>query len=239
MINNKKVLVIIPARGGSKGLPGKNIRNMHGLPLIGWPIKAALNAAYVDKVIVSTDDEAIAAVARTQGAKVPFIRPAEFASDQASSAMVVNHALDFLAAQGENYDYLVLLEPTSPLTESADVDRALEMLDGSAFDAIVGVSLAESVHPNFCATIKPEGNLTPFGGGSFAAPTRRQDLEDLYFFEGSLYISKVSTYKDQCTFYHDKTLPYIVPKWKSFEIDTLVDFICVESIMKNLHQLSQ
>ena len=123
MIGDKSVLALIPARGGSKGVPGKNIRPAGGKPLIAWTIEAAKCSRYIDRLILSTDDPAIVAVAKQFGCDVPFMRPAELATDQADSMVVVRHALQ---AIGERYDYLVLLQPTSPLRIAADIDAAVE-----------------------------------------------------------------------------------------------------------------
>ncbi len=233
MINQKKILAIIPARGGSKGLPNKNIRPLQGMPLVAWPIKAALNSRYIDRVIVTTDDIKIAEIAKQYGADVPFMRPPHLALDSSPSSEAIMHALDYCAVDEREYDYFVLLEPTSPLTESADVDSALERLIAGNGLAIVGASNVKSTHPVFCATIGENAFLRPYNRDSFAKPIRRQDVDDLYFFDGSLYISDVKKYRETATFYHESTLPYIVPAWKALEIDTLLDFFMIEAVMNN------
>jgi len=241
MINKKKILTIIPARKGSKGLPLKNIKDLCGRPLLGWPIQAALKSRYVDRVIVSTDDQAIADVAVSQGAEAPFLRPGQLASDTATSISVMEHAIDFFHGKGEMFDYLVLLEPTSPLTDEIDIDRALEKLDSqrNIADSIVGISKVEAAHPVFDVKISDSRLIEPYMNGNFAESIRRQDLADIYFFDGSLYISGVTELIQKKTFYHERTLAFITPKWKSFEIDDLVDFICVEAIMKNLKKFKK
>jgi N-acylneuraminate cytidylyltransferase/CMP-N,N'-diacetyllegionaminic acid synthase len=239
MINNKKVLAIIPARGGSKGLPGKNIMSLCGKPLLGWPVSAACHSKFIDKVIVSTEDQKIADIALAQGAEIPFLRPEEFASDTATSFSVIKHALDFFKHEREEFEYCILLEPTSPLTESDDIDTALSKLEMNKnfADSIVGVSKIEAMHPVFDVRINEKGLIIPYVSDCFSAAGRRQDLDELFFFEGSLYISKTDSLLSKESFYHDRTLGYIVPKWKSLEIDDLVDFLCVEAVMKNLHQI--
>ncbi|MFO0106485.1 MAG: acylneuraminate cytidylyltransferase family protein, partial [Burkholderiales bacterium] len=141
MIDGKRVLALVPARSGSKGLPDKNIRPLGGKPLLAWPIAAALAAQRVDRVIVSTDSAHYADLARAAGADVPFLRPTALASDTAPSIDFILHAVDTLAAADEHYDYLLLLEPTSPLTEASDIDRALSALaaQGASAVAVVGV----------------------------------------------------------------------------------------------------
>ncbi len=241
MINGKKCLVLIPARGGSKGLTGKNMIELCGLPLMGWPIQAAKKSKYVDELIVSTDDKEIAAKAVELGAKIPFIRPSELATDTASTASVVEHVLSFVMSKGTVFEYIILLEPTSPLTESEDIDKALEILESQReiADSIVGVSKVEAAHPMFDVTITKKGLLQPFYSNEFSTVKRRQDISDLYFFEGSLYISDSFVFLQKKTFYHNRTLPYIVQRWKAFEIDEVIDLICVEAIIKNLDKIKK
>lgn len=236
MINGKAVLAIIPARSGSKGLPGKNIKDLCGKPLIAWPIHAAKSSLYIDKIIVSTDDPQIADIARQEGAEVPFLRPEELATDDSTTISVILHAINFLSEIRETFEYCVLLEPTSPLTENYDINRAFELLESmrTKADSIVGVSEVVSAHPVFDARINKEGLITPYVGEDFSGAVRRQDIEKLYFFEGSLYISDVKILLEKQTFYHSRTLPYIVPKWKSLGVNYMVDLICIEAIMKNM-----
>jgi CMP-N,N'-diacetyllegionaminic acid synthase len=242
MYQNKKILAIIPARAGSKGLPSKNIKVLHGKPLISWSINTAMNSKFVDKVVVSTDSQKIADIAIKEGAFIPFLRPDNLATDKTSTFSVVEHAIAFLKDRGESFDYIVVLEPTSPLTESEDVNQAIMKLISHAdiADSIVGVSRIESAHPEFTTSINNHGLLEPFNANLFSnVPKRRQEIEELYFFEGSLYISTCEALITKKCFYHDKTLPFVVPKWKSLEVDDIVDFICIESIMKNKHLIKK
>jgi N-acylneuraminate cytidylyltransferase/CMP-N,N'-diacetyllegionaminic acid synthase len=210
-----------------------------GKPLLGWPIAAAAGSKYVDKVIVSTDSQHFADIAKAEGAEVPFLRPAELAADNSTSFLFLKHALDFFEA--EQFKYCVLLEPTSPLTDSDDIDSALEQLDqmSNSSDSIIGVSKLEATHPDFNVTVNSDGHIRSWCSDGFSSAGRRQDLKDIFFFEGSLYISKVSALLSNEGFYHDKTLPYVVPKWKSFEIDDFTDFVCIEAIMKNLSKIKE
>lgn len=231
MINGKSVLAIVPARGGSKGLPGKNIRMFCGKPLIAWSIEAGLSSRYVDKLWVSTDSAEIAAAAKVCGAEVPFLRPAELATDSATSAEVVIHAIQFAEAQGLSFDIIALLEPTSPLRESVDIDGALEKLALSAATAsVVGVSVVEAVHPAYLFREKGEF-LEPYLG---IPPTgiRRQSLESLMYIEGSIYVSYVRDFLERKTFYHDRTAGWLVPRYKAIEIDELPDYIAAEALMR-------
>lgn len=230
-----KVLFIIPARGGSKGLPGKNIRPMNGKPLIGWTIETAIKAAEAvnGRVVVSTDDKAIADTAVAFGAEVPFLRPAHLAEDTSSSVDVVLHAIDHFQTRGENFDYVCMLEATSPQRDSQDVLNALDMLMRSkSGQSIVGVCKSESGHPSFLALMHDDSKLIrPYEGEKFIFK-RRQEIDDVYFFEGSMYISRVDTFLNRKSYYHENTLGYEMPKWKSFEVDDAVDFLLIERLMK-------
>jgi CMP-N,N'-diacetyllegionaminic acid synthase len=226
-----RVLTVVPARGGSKGLPGKNIKMLLDKPLLAWSIQQGLASKYVDEVIVSTDSEEIAAIAKQYGASVPFLRPAALARDETSTADVLVHLITTLESQGEVYDYILLLEPTSPLRETSDIDAAFEkLLSNNDATSIVGISSVESQHPLFCVSLTEDGFLR--SANDFKV-LRRQEITPLFFYEGSLYISEIEVYKQQKNFYHNNTLGLVMPKWKSFEIDDKVDFLIVETILKN------
>jgi CMP-N,N'-diacetyllegionaminic acid synthase len=240
MIDGKKVLAVVPARRGSKGLPLKNIRLLGGKPLLTWPIQAARQSSFIDRVIISTEDPEFADIAMTAGADVPFLRPAELATDSSPSIDFLIDAVDKLAANGEQYDYLILLEPTSPLTETSDIDTALQTIvkRQSEADAIVGVTVMTTSHPAFAVRIDAAGLIQPHSVASFGQLPRRQDIEPLYSMDGSLYISTIAALRRERSFYHKRTMPYVTPRWKSFEIDDLVDFICIEAILAQRELIS-
>lgn len=239
MIDQCSVLAIVPARGGSKGLPGKNKRPLQGKPLVAWPIAAALGSRFVDKVLCTTDDPEIRELALSHGAQAPFLRPAHLASDTASSMDAVFHAMDQLEAAGEHYDYILVLEPTSPLTESSDIDAALERLHANraVADAIVGICKVESTHPEYDVRLASDGRISPYLAPDFRSLKRRQDIEPLFFLEGSLYIASAPALRAAGGFYHERTLGYEVPRWKSIEIDELVDFVFVEALLSHRAEL--
>ncbi len=233
MYKDKSFIAIIPARCGSKGLPNKNIKELNGKPLIAWSIETALSCEYIDEVMVTTDSEEYAKIAESYGAKVPFIRPAEYATDIASRKDVIEHTINFYRESNTHFDYIVFLEPTSPLRTYSDIKIAIERLinDEKGAESIVGVCELESFHPEFL--IKLENGFLDFLNASQKSKVlRRQELKPFYFYEGSLYISKLNSYLEK-EFYHDKTLGYIVPKWKSLEVDDLEDLVMIEAIMKN------
>ncbi len=231
MIEDKKVLALVPARAGSKGLPGKNIRPFCGKPLLQWSVEHGLQARYVDKVIVSTDSEEFAQIARQAGGDVPFIRPAELSSDLSSSIDVILHAVEYLEAHDERYNILALLEPTSPLRRPQDIDGALEsLLQNKNAESIVSVSQVEAHHPAFLMRQGKDGFLTPFL--SDFEVLRRQDVAPLHFLDGTLYISWVNAIKKRKGFYHEATLGYEMPKYQSFEVDDMDDFIISEALFR-------
>jgi N-acylneuraminate cytidylyltransferase/CMP-N,N'-diacetyllegionaminic acid synthase len=238
MIKKKTTVAIIPARSGSKGLPRKNLRLFCGKPLIAWSIEAALNSKYIDEVIVSTDSEEIAQIARQYGAATPFLRPSFLATDDAATIDVIEHMHNFLKENcKKNYDYTILLEPTSPLRTAEDVDRAFDnLLSNPCASAIVGVSKTESQNPAFL--IKKDINNFIIGyENTDMKVLRRQEISDVYFFEGSVYISETEVLLSRRTFYHANTLGYEFPKWKSIEIDDVDDFIMAEALMWHKGQL--
>jgi CMP-N,N'-diacetyllegionaminic acid synthase len=216
-----KVLAVITARGGSKGLPGKNILPLAGRPLLAWTIAAANAAKGLDRLILSTDDEEIAEAARALGCEVPFIRPPELASDTATSVDVVLHA----CAQLPEYDTVCLLQPTSPFRRSDDIDSCLEMFWSAAADSVI----------SFTTLSKPAQWLFRKDAGEHISPLlpgpinmRRQDCETLYVPNGAVYVIAVATLQRERTFYLPKTKAYVMPQERSLDIDTRLDFKLAE-----------
>ena len=218
MINGKSVIAIIPARGGSKGLPGKNIKELCGKPLIAWSIEAGLSSKYIDEVMVTTDCEEIARIAREFGASVPFMRPPELSSDTSTSFGTIKHAINFYDKElDKEFDYIVLLEPTSPLRDKSDIDMAIEqLLSNPQASAIVGICKTESQNPAFLVKKNNNNFLVGYENQDMKV-LRRQEISDVYFFEGSVYVSHTKTLINMKTFYHERTFGYEVPKWKSLE----------------------
>lgn len=232
MIGDERVLALIPARSGSKGLPHKNIRELDDRPLLAWPIKTAAGSLFVDRVVVSTDSEAYSQIAQNHGAEVPFLRPPELATDSTPSCDVVVHALDQLS--DDTFGIVVLLEPTAPLTSIADIDGALDRLVTSGADAVVGVKALVTEHPSFAFTEDATSRLRPYDtrGMGLDLP-RRQDLPPAFALSGALYVSRVERYFRDRSFVHDNTLGYQLPAHRSIEIDTLLDFVIVEAVLEN------
>ena len=232
MYKGKKILAIIPARGGSKGLPGKNIRQICGKPLMMWPFQAARKSEYVDEIIISTEDSDIAKLAVSNEAIIPFLRPMSLASDTSPSSDAIVFTIEEFKRRGQVFDYILLLEPTSPLTDNEDIDAAIRLLidnkDGAK--SVVGIGKVESCHPNFVVE-KRNGFITSYVQNADSV-TRRQDLLDLFYFDGSFYFSDIEYYLEKRTFYHQYTLGLEMPKFKNFEIDDIIDFYVVERLLE-------
>lgn len=237
---NNNILAVIPARGGSKGLPGKNIITLAGKPLIAWTLEVALASKYIDKIFVSTDSLEIANVVKEYVVDVPFLRPAELATDTATTYSVVKHVLNYYENINQSFDYLILLEPTSPLREVKDVDEAIELLldNRDKADSVVSISEVIATHPFFDVMMDKQGRLLPYTQ-DFSGMMRRQDIPKLYFLEGTIYASDTKEYLARKGFCHDRTLGFIVPKWKSFEVDDMVDLFCIENILKNIENIKR
>ena len=237
MIDGKSVLAIIPARGGSKGLPGKNIRPMCGKPLIGWTIDKAKKCRYLDTILVTTDDQKIANIAQNFGAYVPFIRPAEFATDESSTYDVIRHALSYFKdTEFKEFDYVVLLEPTSPLREDDDIGQMLELIVARQedFDSIASIGKVTE-HPSIMKRLVVDG-IEPFCP-DLAQTTRRQDNAPAYFPFGVAYIAKTSSLLEENTFYTRRCMHFLIKRYQNYEIDDIYDFLCIESVMKHEWEL--
>ena len=224
---------LIPARGGSKGLPRKNLRPLLGKPLIAWTIEQAKKSRLLDAVIVNTDDEEIAAVSRTYGAEVPFLRPPELASDASPVIDTLLHAFDRLASEGREFDYLALLEPTSPLRKDDDIDNAITQLieNESRAESLVSVGNIALEHPAFAKQISPEGMMQPYLNGD-AKLSMRQDLPKSYFPYGVIYLAKIPVIRKTKHPYPEKVLSFPIERWQNYEINDLWDFLCVEAVLK-------
>ena len=216
------IVALIPARGGSKGIPRKNLAPLAGRPLIAWTIAAALGSADLSRVIVSTDDEEIAKVAREHGAEVPFLRPPELAADDSGALGVALHTLDWLAeTEGGEPEYLLLLQPTSPLRRTADIDGAIGLARARNADAVVSVGPAEP-HPFLTRRVGETGALSSFILLS-EKPARRQDFPPAYVLNGALYLNRSTSLRATRTFEPEGALAFLMPAERSLDIDTPLD----------------
>lgn len=230
VINNKSILAIIPARGGSKGIPRKNIKPLNGKPLIGYTIEEALKSKYIDRIIVSTEDSEIAELSRRCGAEVPFLRPKELAEDSTPGMDPILHCIDWLEVN-DNYQpaYIVCLQCTSPFRKSYQVDDAIEILVNNNGDSIVSVCESE-VSPYWMKKIK-DGKICSFLDNIDFIP-RRQELPIVYRLNGGIYIAKTDLLKEQKSWYTKDTIPYIMDKISSVDIDDILDFKFAEFLIK-------
>lgn len=223
------VLFLITARGGSKGVPGKNVRLLGGRPLIAWTIEAARKSKFCSRLVLSTDDPEIARVGREWGAEVPFMRPQTLAGDATPHIDVLEHAIRWLGDE-EKYDrdYLLLLQPTSPFRTTQDIDDALNLAFQRNADAVVSVCEANP-HPYLVKKILDDGTLADF----FGVPSgylRRQDLPKAYALNGAVFICKTDIIREKHTTLPEGTLGFVMSEENSHDIDTLWDFHVAELI---------
>ncbi len=225
-----RFLALILARGGSKRLPGKNIRALLGKPLLAWSIEAGLACPAIDRVVVSTDSQQVADVARSHGADVPFLRPAALAADSSTSADAALHALDFLAQGGQEYDAVMLLEPTSPLRARGDLAGVADLLTRrwDEIDAVVTVGTVHLEQPDVMKRIDGQGLLSPWVA---AAPAPGSAALFPY---GVAYAVKVSALRATRSFYPPRVLGYPLQRWQNYEVDDEIDFVCIEAILTHL-----
>ncbi|NEW08841.1 acylneuraminate cytidylyltransferase family protein [Paenibacillus sp. SYP-B3998] len=225
MINNKKVLAIIPARGGSKGVPRKNIRQLAGKPLIAWTIEAGKKSKYIDRLIVTSEDLEIIGVAEEYGANVPFVRPKHLAEDETQGLDPVFHALNELP----DYDYVVILQPTSPLRVTEDIDSCIEHLVNSGVPACVSVTEPDK-SPYWMYMLQENGLMKPFSSQREVA-VRRQDLPLVYALNGAVYVAVIEWLMKTKRIVTEETSAFIMPKSRSYDIDTEEDFLLCEWMM--------
>jgi N-acylneuraminate cytidylyltransferase len=226
MIDGRSVLAIITARGGSKGLPGKNIADVGGKPLIAWTIEAAHGSKFIDRTVLSSDDDAIIAVAQNFECEAPFVRPAELATDTSPSVDAVIHALDQISGA---YDYLVLLQPTSPLRVAEDIDGTIEKCHTAGAPACVsGCEPAKS--PYWMFHLGDDGTLRPVIE-SEELKSRRQDLPAVFAPNGAVFVARVPWYRQHLTFFGPDTVAYVMPPERSVDVDSALDLALVTTLL--------
>jgi CMP-N-acetylneuraminic acid synthetase len=221
------VLALVPARGGSKGIPDKNIRPLAGRTLLEYAARAASASAVVDRVVLSTDSERVAEEGRRAGLEVPFIRPAELAQDDTPMLPVIDHAVEFLAQHGWDAEIVVLLQPTSPLRTPLHIRTAVQELRESKADSVVTVvELPRHVSPDYVMRID-DGRLVPFLAEG-ARITRRQDARPAFVRDGTVYAFWARTLRETRSIYGQDCRPLVVPARESITIDTQDDWADAE-----------
>lgn len=229
-----EVLGLIPARSGSKGVPGKNIKPLMGKPLIGYTFESAVASQRLSRLILTTDSSEIADVGLKYGIEVPFLRPPELASDHSSANDYIHHCLQFLEErEGYHPDLVVLLQPTCPLRISADIDACVDLLARSDADSVVSVAaLPTKYHPNWQFTVSPDGTLHPFSTASWAGlATARQNLDATYTRNGAVYAFRSNIYNSIKNIYGHKVLAYQMPEERSVNIDDMDDWLKAEAFI--------
>ncbi len=224
------MVAIIPARGGSKGLPGKNVKLLNGKPLIAYTIEAALKSDYINHVIVTTDSKEIADAAKRYGADIPFIRPDELAGDTSSAVDVYLHAVNFIKNKDVNIDEFIVLLPTAPMRTSKHINEAIELFRNS--DAKTLISVKEADIPVTWYLNKDSNNrLVNAGFGKGNAINNRQLNQKYFIPNGAIYILNYDLLATQRTYYCDNTIAYEMNAEDSIDIDTLFDFKLAEFFM--------
>jgi N-acylneuraminate cytidylyltransferase/CMP-N,N'-diacetyllegionaminic acid synthase len=235
-IENPRVLCVIPARAGSKGVPNKNIKPLWGKPLLWHTIQAVRDCGYpIGRIVVSTESQQYADVVEGWCGKglVPFLRPGELAHDTTPTFPVIISVIDTLKERyGEMYDVVLVLEPTSPLRTAQQINEALTALFKSKYHSLVSVFKSDQCHPIIAFKVGRDNQLQPYDGSEYPAHPRRQALSPVYFMDGSLYASFIDTYRQKQCFDHEDTLAYVMEPWQFFEIDNEWDFYAVEGIMR-------
>ncbi len=223
MFKDHTILALIPARGGSKGIPRKNIIDLCGKPLIAYSIEAARNSKYIDYVFVSTDDEEIANVAKKCGAQVPFMRPAEYATDTSKTSEAVNYSINKLQSMDMVFSDLIILQPTSPLRTAEDIDGALEKYYECGCIPLASVSEVDD-HPILIRSIENDRLIRLL---NVSSTCRRQDMPKYYRINGAIYIKPIEE-TDESKTGNDSSIPYIMDKNNCVDIDEISDLAMAE-----------
>ena len=227
-----RVLGLIPARGGSKGIPRKNIRKLNGKPLLIYTAEAALASKLLDRVVLSTEDEEVAAVGRSCGIEVPFLRPFELAQDTSPTLPVVQHAIEYFSEMGDVYDAVCILQPVTPLRSSQVIDACISMMSDSGADTVITISkVPVQYNPHF-VYFKNEAGALDYAMGGRTKPVRRQDVADSYVREGSVYLTTVDTIKNLNSLFGEKVLGLEISPEDSVNIDSQDDWDRAEIILR-------
>lgn len=229
MFGEKRILAIIPARGGSKGIPRKNIISLCGEPLISYTIKEALCSRYIDYVMVSTEDEEIASVSRKYGANIPFMRPREMSSDQSKTIDAIMYSLNELEKTNKVFDILVILQPTSPLRTVNDIDGAIRFFFDNDCNSLMSVSEVEN-NPLLIRSITGNKAIPLMNRNSTC---RRQDMEKFYVVNGAIYINEIA-YINSCTSFNDNDTPYVIDRSHAVDIDEFKDIVLAEYFLGSI-----
>ena len=236
-----KILGIIPARGGSKGIKNKNIKSLNGKPLISYTIEVAKRSKQITDLVVSTDSNKIAKISKLYGVTVPYLRPKYLSTDQARIIPVLQHMVKFQENLKKcKYDAILLLQPTNPLRTIYDVDGSIKVFKNKKADSVISLIKVEDQHPSRMKIINEKGYVIepPYAAKQF--DQRRQDFEDVYLRNGAIYLFKRDLLILESKIMGNKCLPWIIPRERGFNIDDSLDFFIVEQLLKsNLPELKK
>ena len=226
------ILGLIPARGGSKGIPRKNVYPLNGVPLVNYTIEAALGSGRLDRTVLSTDDEEIAEVGRRAGAEVPFLRPAELAQDASTLEEVLDHLLARLEAdEGYVPDAVMILQPTLPLRTAAHVVQAVDLLESSGANTVVAVS-EPTEHPAEMVFFEAGKMRFVLQDTGFRTGVQRQGYDEVYFLNGAIFLTRTASYREQGTRFAAPVVPLVMDPLDSIDIDAMHDLIIAELLLK-------
>ena len=235
MINEKKILAIIPARSGSKGIKNKNIKIIAEKPLIFWTIKNALASKYIDYVLVTTDSEEISKIARDEDVEVPFLRPPHLSSDDAKMKDVIHHTLAWTKANDKfQSDQFILLQPTSPFRNNQHIDEALELANNNKkFSSVVSITKV-SKHPFWMKQIDNNGRIKDFINKKSEDYNNRQNLPILYQLNGAIYIAENDYFYNNKVLFDQNSKPYVMDEYSSLDIDSSFDWDVAQILSKRM-----
>jgi N-acylneuraminate cytidylyltransferase len=230
MYKQQRILALIPARGGSKGIPRKNVKKLAGKPLIQWTIEAAKQSKYIDRLILSSDDQEIIGVAQSLDCEAPFVRPPELALDTTSSMDVIMHALDHIGQNDAlSFTHLLLLQPTSPFRETSHIDQIIEQCIDKSAEMMISVNRLKK-HPSYMYYLD-NGYLTSFQ--PVKQQLRRQDMPVSYEHNGALYFSEISVLRKTLSYNYAAAMPFEMSKSASLDLDEPADWDYAEHLIKN------
>jgi CMP-N-acetylneuraminic acid synthetase len=226
-----RVLGVVPARGGSKGVPGKNVRLLSGKPLLQYTAEAARGSRLLSRVVLSTENEEIARIGLECGLEVPFLRPPQWAADDTPMLPVVQHAVSWMEDQGEFFDAVCLLQPTNPFRRSEDIDACIRLLEISGADAVVTVLPVPEEHNPHWVYFADESGLLRLSTGEAAPITRRQELPPAYHREGSVYVTRRDVLMKENSFYGRRLVGHCIEPKLSVNIDRPSDWVRAEELV--------
>ena len=227
-----KILGLIPARGGSKGIPGKNIKKLAGKELIRYTIEAGLACSLLDELVVSTEDPLIAQISKNAGAKVPFLRPVALAADQAPTIDTVLHALDFFASQEVHFDAVCLLQPTTPFRSTANIEQAINQFISSDADSLISVrEVPHQFNPHWVFEAQDPSGYLSLATGEKQIISRRQELPKAFYRDGAIYITSTEVLLNQQSFYGQRLAYCQLDPSPNINLDTMDDWCQAEKTL--------